>query len=174
MFTFVTGGFRSGRSNYALRRACELGPPPWCYVSLGLDTDDAIAKRLEHHRRDQEAIWHTKPIPEKVADLVSPEALAPYGSVVIDGFSRWIEERLTAHPELSDAQLIADVEELADRLYRTTVPVVLVTREVGLARPPEDPLLKRAFRLTASANQILASSATHVSLLISGVPLRVR
>ena len=33
MFTFVTGGLRSGKSEYALRRASELGPPPWLYVA---------------------------------------------------------------------------------------------------------------------------------------------
>jgi adenosyl cobinamide kinase/adenosyl cobinamide phosphate guanylyltransferase len=33
MFTFVTGGLRSGKSDYALRRASELGTPPWLYVA---------------------------------------------------------------------------------------------------------------------------------------------
>ena len=53
MFIFVTGGQRSGRSNYALRRASELGPPPWRYVTAGDETDETARRRIERTRKDQ-------------------------------------------------------------------------------------------------------------------------
>ena len=40
MFTFVTGGLRSGKSGYALARATELGPPPWAFVASSVEGDD--------------------------------------------------------------------------------------------------------------------------------------
>ena len=58
MFTFVTGGLRSGKSEYGLRRASELGPPPWLYVAPHIEGDDELKARLARHRRDQEAAWH--------------------------------------------------------------------------------------------------------------------
>ncbi len=174
MFTFITGGFRSGRSSYALRRASELGRPPWCYASRGVEADESLSKRLAQHRRDQEAIWHTRSVPDDITELTVPAAMAPYGALVIDGFARWVEQRVVGQPEAQDGKLIEQVEELADKLYRATTPVVLVTREVGLASPPEAPELRRAFRITASANQILANSASQISMMVSGVPLRVR
>src|SRR5207253_1104104 len=79
MYTFVTGGYRSGRSNYALHRAAELGPPPWLYVSAGQETDEAVRKRIQHHRRDAEAIWRTGVIPPRLMDLIEPPALEGCG-----------------------------------------------------------------------------------------------
>ena len=65
MFTFVTGGLRSGKSEYALRRASELGPPPWLYVAPHIEGDDELKARLARHRRDQEAAWHLLEAPAK-------------------------------------------------------------------------------------------------------------
>ena len=42
MFTLVTGGLRSGKSEYALARASELGPPPWLYVAPSIIGDPAL------------------------------------------------------------------------------------------------------------------------------------
>ena len=68
MYTFVTEGNRSGRSNYPLRRAAELGPPPWLYVSTGRETDEAARKRIERHRCDTEAIWKRSVMPPKLLE----------------------------------------------------------------------------------------------------------
>src|SRR5882757_8957145 len=99
MFTFVTGGYRSGRSNYALRRAAELGQPPWLYVSTGQDTDEAVRSRIQRHRRDVEAIWRTAVMPARLLDLVQPAAGTPgplegSGAAVIDDIAGWIQTRL--------------------------------------------------------------------------------
>lgn len=174
MFTFITGGYRTGRSSYALRRATELGPPPWCYASRGVEADDSLKKRLQQHRRDQEAIWHTRSVPDDILELTQAEALTPFGALVIDGFAKWVEHRVARQPEDDDLGLIREVEALADRLYRTTTPVVLVSREVGFSQPPESPEARRAYRVTSGANQILANSASHIALMVSGVPMRVR
>ena len=73
MLIFVTGGYRSGRSNYALRRAAELGPPPWLYVTAGEETDEAVRKRIERQRRDKEAIWQTAVMPADLRTLLAPD-----------------------------------------------------------------------------------------------------
>src|SRR5581483_1111311 len=102
MFIFVTGGYRSGRSNYALRRAAELGQPPWLYVSTGQETDEAVRKRIERHRRDVEAIWRTQIMPPKLLDLMAPAALAGCGAAVLDGLAGWIDRHLTGTGEAED------------------------------------------------------------------------
>lgn len=174
MFTFVTGGFRSGRSNYALRRAAELGPPPWCYASSGVIGDDAITKRIEKHRKGEDAIWKVVPMPKDLNDLLAPEHLSHFGAIVLDGFAHWLEQRIDSEPELRDCDVVAQVETLAELLYRANKPVVVVSRELGLARLPDREDESRIVRLTTSANQILAASATGIVFMISGVPMRVR
>lgn len=172
MYTFVTGGYRSGRSNYAMRRASEQGPPPWLYVAAGTETDEAISKRIQHHRRDSEAIWRTAVMPPKLSDLV--DALAPeaVGGAVFDGVNSWVEQRAQAEP--TDRVILDEVGELAERMYRARVPIVVVSIEMGLGPWPRDPDDERLLCLVSSANQILAQQASVVVMMISGVPLRVR
>lgn len=174
MYTFVTGGHRSGRSNYALRRAAELGPPPWLYVTAGEETDEAVRKRIERQRRDQEAIWRTTVMPNDLGELLEPKLLEEYGAVVLDGFSGWLVSRSERTPETEDRQLLLEVGELADRLYRAASSLVVVSLEVGFAPLPAEPALQRQVRLLTSANQILAANAGSMVLMVSGVPLRVR
>src|SRR3954462_13163838 len=109
MYTFVTGGYRSGRSNYALRRAAELGAPPWLYVSTGRETDEAVRKRIERHRRDIEAIWRTAVMPAKLEDLLQPATLDGCGAAVFDGLAGWVEARLGRTQPDADPALLDEI-----------------------------------------------------------------
>jgi adenosylcobinamide kinase/adenosylcobinamide-phosphate guanylyltransferase len=174
MYIFVTGGYRSGRSNYALRRAAELGQPPWLYVSTGQETDEAVRKRIARHRRDVEAIWGTAVIPPRLTDLLAPATLAGVGAAVIDGLTEWVDKRLGETEPSADKALIDDIGALAERLYRTPVPLVVTSTEVGMGILARDPRDVRLVRVLTSANQILAEQATGVVLMVSGVPFKVR
>src|SRR4051812_13793173 len=118
MYTFVTGGYRSGRSNYALRRAAELGQPPWLYVSTRQETDEAVRKRIERHRRDAEAIWRTAVMPPKLSDLLAPAALDGCGAAVFDGIAGWIETRLAGTTAAGDGKVFDGGGAVAEKAYR--------------------------------------------------------
>jgi adenosylcobinamide kinase / adenosylcobinamide-phosphate guanylyltransferase len=178
MYIFVTGGYRSGRSSYALRRAAELGAPPWLYVTSGEETEESVRKRIARQRRDKEAIWRTATTPVDLRALLQPAALEGLGALVLDGFTGWLTTRIAAAAPADDGALLAEIEDLADRLYRTSTPVIVVSQEMGWgAIPPRDGDGKeerRYIRVAAGANQILAGMASSVVLMVSGVPLKVR
>jgi adenosylcobinamide kinase / adenosylcobinamide-phosphate guanylyltransferase len=174
MLIFVTGGYRSGRSNYALRRAAELGPPPWLYVTAGEEPDEAVRKRIERQRRDKEAIWQTAVMGPDLRSILQPDRIENVGAVVLDSFSGWLAGRVAATDPAGEPALLADLETTAELLYRSRVPVLLVSQEVGMGLPPTDPKDRRFLRLATSANQILAPMANHVVMMVSGVPLKVR
>lgn len=175
MFTFVTGGLRSGKSEYSLRRASELGPPPWLYVAAHIDGDDELKARLARHRRDQEATWKLIEAPPKLSDALEPAALGGHGAAVIDRFTVWLSNRLAeTGDKRSDTDLLAEVEVLADRLYRSTTPIVLVTTEIGLGFLPASVPDRRLINVAGLANQILSERAQSVVMMVSGVALRLR
>jgi adenosylcobinamide kinase/adenosylcobinamide-phosphate guanylyltransferase len=175
MFTFVTGGLRAGKSEYSLRRASELGPPPWLYVAAHIDGDDELKARLARHRRDQEATWKLIEAPPKLGDALEPAALGGHGAAVIDRFTVWLSNRLAdAADKRSDTDLLAEVEVLADRLYRSTTPIVLVTTEIGLGFLPASVPDRRLINVAGLANQILSERAQSVVMMVSGVALRLR
>jgi adenosylcobinamide kinase / adenosylcobinamide-phosphate guanylyltransferase len=173
MYTFVTGGYRSGRSNYALKRASELAHPPWLYVATGSDTDEAIQKRIAKYRRDSEAIWRTMLMPPRLLDLVEPSALEGFGAAVFDGLPSWIEQQLKAGDGEANKRILKDIADFADRMYRSPVPIVVVSTEIGMGVPSDDPAAQLLLKVMSSANQILAQSATSVVLMVSGLPLKI-
>jgi len=174
MFTFVTGGLRSGKSEYALRRASEHGPPPWLYVAAHIEGDDELKGRLASHRRDHDTTWKLIEAPEKLAAALDPATLDGSGAVVIDRFTVWLSKRLAAADKNTDADLLREVEVLADRLYRSVTPAVLVTTEIGLGFLPANVPDRRLINVAGQANQIIAERASSVVLMVSGVSLRLR
>jgi adenosylcobinamide kinase/adenosylcobinamide-phosphate guanylyltransferase len=174
MFTFVTGGYRSGRSNYALRRASELGQPPWLYVSAAQETDEAVRKRIEGHRRDVEAIWRTAVLPPRLKDLFDVPGLQGCGAGVIDGMAAWIEQRLAGTAEAGDRAVVDEIIAFTDRLYRSPTPMVVTSTELGQGLMPRTEPELRLVRLVTTANQLLAAQAIGVVLMVSGVHFKVR
>ena len=174
MFTFVTRGLRSGKSEYALRRASEHGPPPWLYVAPHIDGDDELKARLANHRRDHDTTWKLIEAPDKLITALNPAMLDGVGAVVIDRFTVWLSKRMATTEKTSDGDLLGEVEALADRLYRSPTPAVVVTTEIGLGFLPANVPDRRLINIAGKANQILSERAESVVLMVSGVPLRLR
>jgi adenosyl cobinamide kinase/adenosyl cobinamide phosphate guanylyltransferase len=174
MFTLVTGGLRSGKSSYALRRASELGPPPWLYVAPHLEGDDELKARLGRYRREQDAIWKFVEAPEHLDSILEPATLNGCNALVIDRFTVWLSGRLQKSPPSADQALLDEVGLLADRLYRSPTPAVVVTTEVGLGFLPVNVPDRRLIDVVGMANQLLSDRATAAALLVSGISLRLR
>ncbi len=174
MFTFVTGGLRSGKSNYALRRASELGPPPWLYVAPEVEGDDDLTGRLSKHRRDQDAIWRIKDASANLEEALAADVIAGHGAIVLDRFSVWLSGRIAVPASIDDRGLLTEVERLADLLYHCPIPAVLVTTEVGLGFLPAHVPDRRLVNVVGIANQILAERAQAVVFMVSGVAQRLR
>ena len=174
MFTFVTGGLRSGKSEYALRRASELGPPPWLYVAPAIEGDDELKARLAKHRRDQEATWRLLEAPDHLAAVLEAPTIDGHGALLVDRFTVWVANRLARSQPSSDRALLDEVERIADRLYRSATPAVVVTTEVGLGFLPANVPDRRLVDVVGMANQILSERASAASLLVSGLALRLR
>lgn len=174
MFTFVTGGLRSGKSDYALRRASELGPPPWLYVAAHIEGDDELKSRLASHRRDHDTTWKLIEAPDKLATALDPATLEGSGAVVLDRMTVWLSKRIEGTDKSADGALLDEVASLADRLYRSPTPVVVVTTEIGLGFLPANVPDRRLINVAGRANQMLAERAGSVVLMVSGVPLRLR
>ena len=170
----VTGGLSSGKSEYALRRASELGPPPWLYVASAIEGDDELKSRLATHRRDQEATWKLIEAPDRLETVLEPPTLEGHGSLLIDRFSVWITNRIARSDRNSDRALLDEIERLGDRLYRSATPAVLVTTEVGFGFLPATVPDRRLVDVVGKANQILSDRAHAASLMVGGIALRLR
>ena len=159
-----------------IRAPARLGArtPPWLDVAAHIDGDDELKARLANHRRDHDTTWKLIQAPEKLITALDPAMLADCGAAVIDRFTVWLSRRLAAMEKSGDGDLLSEVEALADRLYRSPTPAVVVTTEIGLGFLPANVPDCRLINIAGKANQILSERAESVVLMVSGVPLRLR
>ena len=142
MFTFVTGGLRSGKSEYALRRASEHGPPPWLYVAAHIEGDEELKAPARQSpprpRHDLEADRGARQ-DDHGAGSGHAGGLRRRGDRPLHGLA--VQATARRRRRAATATCLSEVEALADRLYRSPTPAVVVTTEIGLGFcPPTSPI----------------------------------
>jgi len=163
----VTGGARSGKSRFALRRA-ERFRSPHLLVATAEAGDEEMAERIARHRAERDRRWTTVEEPIGISEVVRR---ARGGVVVIDCLTVWLANLMDDNPE---ADVAAGLDDLVAALRARSAAVVAVTNEVGLGIVPTN-RLARAFRDAAGTmNQRIAEVADEVHLCVAGQALRVK
>lgn len=166
----VTGGGRSGKSHYALRRALEL-PAPRVFVATAEAGDAEMAGRIAAHRAERGAHFTTVEEPRALAAALArvPSSTAV---VVVDCVTLWIANLLAANPP--DAEIEAAIAAVAAHVATSRIPTIMVTNEVGSGIIPFEQDTRRYRDVLGAANQRLAAAADDLVLMVAGVPLAVR
>jgi adenosylcobinamide kinase/adenosylcobinamide-phosphate guanylyltransferase len=174
----VLGGVRSGKSSFAQRLAYEIGEDDVLFVATSKAGDEEMQRRIDQHRRERPASWHTLEVQQNVGQAIRarqdclghnrPKA------ILIDCLTVLVSNRLLAFDEAfapgTEAAVISEVEGLAACAQATLATMIVVSNEVGMGIVPPYPL-GRAYRdLLGQANQILARHADEVHLLVAGIP----
>lgn len=165
----ITGGARSGKSQYAEQRAQELGARR-LYVATAEAKDKEMAKRIAEHRERRGNDWATIKEPVELSSVL----LAQRGRTdcaLVDCLTIWLSNLLLYR----DANFAKDrVEELVTTLPRLDFDVVLVTNEVGWGIVPDNALARQFRDLAGWANQRIAATANEVVLAVAGIPIIVK
>jgi adenosylcobinamide kinase / adenosylcobinamide-phosphate guanylyltransferase len=165
-FTFVLGGARSGKSDYALKLAMAT-PPPWVFVATAEPLDAEMQDRIRRHKEIRGEGWVTLEAP---IDLAGAMEQAPVDMpMVIDCFTLWLSNLMRG-----ECNIDHEVGRFDEALGARNATTIAVANEVGLGIIPETPL-GRAFRDQAGAlNRHLAATAGKVILMVAGLPLTIK
>jgi adenosylcobinamide kinase/adenosylcobinamide-phosphate guanylyltransferase len=168
----VLGGVRAGKSAFAVARAKELGGRV-VFVATAEAGDAEMATRIARHRAERPSSWHTVEVP-----LALPSTLrALHGEadvVVADCLNFWVANMLGKRPELSDADLLAEVADLEAAVTRPGYSLILVSNEVGWGIHPDTTLGRRFRDALGFVNQAAARAADDVVLMVAGCPMFVK
>ena len=168
----VTGGCRSGKSNYALTLAASMAAGRRYFLATCVPRDEEMHDRVARHQRDRGAEWETVECPLAISRAVDRLAADESAVVLVDCLTLWMNNILmeTDQPQLIEAY----ITELQQALGRAAGSVILVTNEVGCGIVPADRITRLFRDMTGLANQRLAATADRVVWMVAGVPVTVK
>ena len=162
----ITGGQRSGKSQYAERLALSLSPHP-VYVATAHVWAEEFRQRVLHHQARRGAEW-TNIEEEKYLsrhDLTGRVA-------VIDCITLWCTN---FHYELQDVDKTLDaLKSEFDRFTAQDATFIFVTNEIGSGGVSTNALQRQFTDLQGWMNQYVAQHADEVILMVSGIPVKIK
>ncbi len=177
--TLVLGGARSGKSTFAEQFAIDKGKPV-TYLATAEAGDPEMAERISIHRSRRPHDWKTwegRPgeLPYVIASLS--------GTILLDCLTLWLTRLFLegdAAEEADEAEWNSRelyIRALTERLCsapRDGTHLIIVSNEVGFGLVPPY-LMGRRFRdLQGRMNQLCASKADRVVLVVAGCPLWIK
>ena len=165
----VTGGCRSGKSRFALKLA-DFALKPYYIATAVVGDDEEMVYRVRKHQAERGPQWTTIEEPLALHEAIRRAEVEGADHIVIDCLTIWTSNVMFA-PELAAETELAT---LADALENSTVPITLVTNEVGAGIVPGDPV-SREFRDSAGiVNQTIARIVPNVTIAVCGIPVSVK
>ncbi len=163
----ITGGQRSGKSNYAEKLALELSEQP-IYVATSRIWDEEHRERIRLHQERRGEEWTTIE-EEKTLSNINVEGKV----VLIDCVTLW------ATNFFFDLQ--SDVQQSLEALKREfesfieqNATFIFVTNELGMGEMSMNATQRKFADLQGWLNQYIASKADEVVLMVCGIPQKIK
>lgn len=184
LIVLVTGGARSGKSNFAEQYAQRLGTDG-IYIATAEARDEEMKRRIALHaqRRTETSFhWLTREVPLELAEelekirLQSRSHKSKQRVILVDCLTLWLSNLILSYENLDEAEaaVYASLDKLAEVLTRVENPVLFVTNEVGDGIVPEYPLSRLYRDLAGRVNQQIASVSDQVFLVTAGIPVELK
>jgi adenosylcobinamide kinase/adenosylcobinamide-phosphate guanylyltransferase len=169
-FTLVLGGARSGKSALAQDSAEAVAAENGgrlVMIATAQAFDSEMVERIARHREDRGLAWTTLEAPLDLAGAL--EALGRGDVVVVDCLTLWLSNLMLEERDLATAAagLVATARRFEGALW-------LVSNEVGFGIVPDNALARRFRDEAGRLHQALAQAADAVTLVVAGLPLRLK
>jgi len=179
--TLITGGARSGKSDFAERQALALEAPVFYIATMEeIESDGEGVERIKRHRGRRPKEWVTIEVPKLVHEAVDklPQGRA---ACIIDCLSLYVSNLVLSHRFVSgdfsqaEENVIDAVDKLVDScVARSEIEFFVVTNEVGWGIVPENNLARAYRDLLGFANQRMARAASSVYLCCVGLQTKLK
>ena len=171
-FVFVTGGNRSGKSDFAQKYAESIQGFK-TYVATAISTDKEMEDRISKHREKRGKLWDNlveEPynLKKVILDLNGKTDVA-----LIDCITVWINNLLYKFDNNIE-KTYSEINLFMENLKKVEYNIFIVSNEVGMGIVPLNKLA-RVFRdISGETNQNLAKLADEFYTFFSGYPIRLK
>lgn len=167
MITFVIGGNKSGKSDYAMGLLGDA-PGPALFLATGKACDLSFRRQIAAHRERRDPAL---PVVEVGWDLPRAllEAKKDYATVLVDSLDFWLYVCTRERHELELTEALLDVLRTwgAGRL-------ILVSCEIGFSPLPGSSEARSFLKKLGRLNQAVAACADEAWLVVAGLPLALK
>jgi len=168
--TFILGGARSGKSQYALRLA-DGKRARVAFIATCLPLDEEMKERVSLHKKTRPASWKTFEETLDITPLLKQIGFE-FDVIIIDCLTIWVSNLLLKGFEKKAIE--NKVDEMMDTLRGIKGNPIIVSNEVGLGIVPENKLARDFRDVAGRANQIVADKSKEVFFMAAGLPLQIK
>lgn len=180
MITLITGGARSGKSDFAEKLAKEYKDV--LYIATAVPFDDEMKERIKLHKLRRPSNWHTYEGFENINEIIYKNS-QNYECILLDCVTILITN-LIFNIGKDDIENI-DFKYAEDKIYKEMQYVVqaaeknkshiiFVTNEIGLGIIPENKLSRHFRDLAGKVNCMFSEKADNVYFVVSGIPVKIK
>jgi len=180
---FITGGARSGKSDFAERIAQQKGEKV-VYIATSIPCDDEMKQRITKHRARRPQHWKTfeafKDIDEIIQQVGSDVDVILLDCVTVMVTNLLLQTGIDFEKcslEMIDeieSEIKGEIGKILKAAEKVNAYTIIVSNEVGMGIVPEY-RLSRIFRdIAGRINQMIARKADDVYLVVSGIPMRLK
>ena len=162
----ITGGQRSGKSQYAEKLALSMSQQP-VYVATAHIWDEEFRQRVVRHQERRGPQWTNIEEERQLSrhDLSGRVA-------VIDCITLWLTNYFFENQEVNET--LGQVKAEFDRFTDQDATFIFVTNEIGSGGVSDNALQRKFTDLQGWMNQYVAERADEVVLMVSGIPVKVK
>lgn len=169
----ITGGQRSGKSDYAEKLALSLSNHP-VYVATAHIWDEEFRQRVLRHQKRRGPQW---------TNIEEEHELSRHnltGQVaVIDCITLWCTNFFFDRNKPDNEQPTVDealklLKEEFNRFTNQDATLIFVTNEIGAGGVSTDVIQRRFTDLQGWMNQYVAQKADEVILMVCGIPVKIK
>ncbi len=165
----ILGGARSGKSRYAEELAIQ-SKKQVIYIATAKVLDKEMEERVSHHKNDRPAHWNTIEEPIFLADAIKKQD-APDTIILVDCLTMWLMNLLTE----DDESLIKNQQKmLLSHLNALSSDIIFVSNEVGTGIIPMGELTRKFVDEAGRLHQQLAKQVNAVTLMVAGLPQKIK
>lgn len=167
MLYLITGGERSGKSNYAQKLALEQSEHP-VYVATARRWDGDFEKRIQRHQSERGVNWQNFECEQYISTLNLEHKV-----VVIDCVTLWLTN-FFCEVEFDTEIALNQAKEEFDKIKKTQGTFIFVSNEIGMGVHAETQVGRKFVELQGWMNQYIAKNADKVFLMVSGIPVIIK
>lgn len=170
--TFIIGGTRSGKSDFALAKASEHQGRK-AFVATAQARDSEMKERIDAHKRQRGSEWMTYEEPLKIAETLQ-NIITLYDIIILDCLTLWLSNVMSTSED-PKARIHFFTKTLQDFNVSThAVSLYMISNEVGMGIVPDNKLARTFRDLSGLMNKLVAEVSNQVYLVSAGLPLKLK